>query len=252
MQFRAMKAEPMDDETFDSSLAMVLDDHLNLMDHLNMIPDGEVYHSTILLPPPIPAFKQEQPETAPQNNYQTHKATVMLPDANTTTTSTFQGVKQATKQNNISSGTGNGGGNNSESMFYYGAPEPMLRPMSATCQDVSFNYTGDNFMQVKVEPGLEQQQQHLQLCQKHTLQISTNSNGGIGSNGPANTRSYSRNDVAYYLTERLHPLDSTSMLQQQNQYEQQQQQYQYQQQFSRNQFEHPVSMLAAEHPFRSQ
>ncbi|KAF9948761.1 hypothetical protein BGZ70_002060, partial [Mortierella alpina] len=39
-----LKTEQMDDnEAFDSSLAMVLDDHLSLMDHLDMIPDIQVY-----------------------------------------------------------------------------------------------------------------------------------------------------------------------------------------------------------------
>ncbi|KAF8948376.1 hypothetical protein BGZ47_005332 [Haplosporangium gracile] len=41
----SLKVEDLDDDTFDSSLAMVLDDHLSLMDHLNMMPDVEVYQS---------------------------------------------------------------------------------------------------------------------------------------------------------------------------------------------------------------
>ncbi|KAK3831401.1 MAG: hypothetical protein JOS17DRAFT_144347 [Linnemannia elongata] len=43
----SLKVEDLDDDAFDSSLAMVLDDHLSLMDHLNMMPDVEVYQSQI-------------------------------------------------------------------------------------------------------------------------------------------------------------------------------------------------------------
>ncbi|KAF9980842.1 hypothetical protein BGZ75_007930 [Mortierella antarctica] len=43
-QLQQLKTEQMDDnEAFDSSLAMVLDDHLSLMDHLDMMPDIQVY-----------------------------------------------------------------------------------------------------------------------------------------------------------------------------------------------------------------
>ncbi|KAF9928342.1 hypothetical protein FBU30_002423 [Linnemannia zychae] len=43
----SLRVEELDDETFDSSLAMVLDDHLSLMDHLNMMPDVEVYQDQV-------------------------------------------------------------------------------------------------------------------------------------------------------------------------------------------------------------
>ncbi|KAF9572612.1 hypothetical protein EC968_009603 [Mortierella alpina] len=43
-QLQQLKTEQMDDnEAFDSTLAMVLDDHLSLMDHLDMMPDIQVY-----------------------------------------------------------------------------------------------------------------------------------------------------------------------------------------------------------------
>ncbi|CAO3571308.1 unnamed protein product [Mortierella alpina] len=46
-QVQQLKLEQMDDnEAFDSSLAMVLDDHLSLMDHLDMMPDIHVYGET--------------------------------------------------------------------------------------------------------------------------------------------------------------------------------------------------------------
>ncbi|KAG0376238.1 hypothetical protein BGX24_008048 [Mortierella sp. AD032] len=41
----SLKVEDLDDDNFDSSLAMVLDDHLSLMDHLSMMPNVEVYQS---------------------------------------------------------------------------------------------------------------------------------------------------------------------------------------------------------------
>ncbi|KAF9134155.1 hypothetical protein BGW39_007893 [Mortierella sp. 14UC] len=43
----SLKVEDLDDDAFDSSLAMVLDDHLSLMGHLNMMSDVEVYQNQI-------------------------------------------------------------------------------------------------------------------------------------------------------------------------------------------------------------
>ncbi|KAG9071144.1 hypothetical protein KI688_008687 [Linnemannia hyalina] len=43
----SLKVEDLEDDTFDTSLAMVLDDHLRLMDHLNMMPDVEVYQNQL-------------------------------------------------------------------------------------------------------------------------------------------------------------------------------------------------------------
>ncbi|KAF9183791.1 hypothetical protein BGZ51_003745 [Haplosporangium sp. Z 767] len=58
-QHQQLKVEQMDNEAFDSSLAMVLDDHLSLMDHLNLIPDVNSYSSELPMAPPMQPFKQD-------------------------------------------------------------------------------------------------------------------------------------------------------------------------------------------------
>ncbi|KAF9902575.1 hypothetical protein EC991_004786 [Linnemannia zychae] len=83
-----LKVEDLDDETFDSSLAMVVQDHLSLMDHLNMMPDVEVYQNEISAAaslirsaehPPQQVQKIEIPSSGPtgvhpsQHQYHPHR-----------------------------------------------------------------------------------------------------------------------------------------------------------------------------------
>ncbi|KAF9138440.1 hypothetical protein BGX30_009145 [Mortierella sp. GBA39] len=64
----SLKAEDLDDDTFDSSLAMVLDDHLSLMDHLNMMPDVEVYQNQLSSAASmIRPTEQQQPQQQQQH-----------------------------------------------------------------------------------------------------------------------------------------------------------------------------------------
>ncbi|KAG0015140.1 hypothetical protein BGZ80_010029 [Entomortierella chlamydospora] len=177
-----MKIEPMDDDAFDSSLAMVLDDHLTLMDHFNMIPEVEAYSNNPTLTI-MPQFKQENstissrfPGTVSKSLPSGNVAFGQLaPGSNTTTVNTNNDIKHDLKSNN-------------DLMFYFDTSE-ILRPESTLNQNPSFTYADHNVLQIKAEPGLLQRQQHQQT----------------------------QSSMSHYALERQHPFDPSPMLEQQQQ-----------------------------------
>ncbi|KAF9166440.1 hypothetical protein BGX20_000224 [Mortierella sp. AD010] len=225
-----MKIEPMDDDAFDSSSAMVLDDHLSLMDHLNMIPEAEAYSNNPTLTI-MPQFKQENStissrfpgtvskslssgnvafgQLAPGGHGSTplsttlSSLTVSAPSefaaigSNTTTVNTNNDIKHDLKSNN-------------DLMFYFDTSE-TLRPESTLNQNPSFTYADHNVLQIKVEPGLVQRQQHRQT----------------------------QSNMSHYALERQHPFDPSPMLEQQQQ-----------PQCDRQSFDHENSALSADYCYR--
>ncbi|KAF9094461.1 hypothetical protein BGX27_001460, partial [Mortierella sp. AM989] len=224
-----MKVEPIDDDAFDSSLAMVLDDHLSLMDHLNMIPEAEVYSENSTLPT-LPQFKQEDsalqsrfsrmvPKSFPSENAEYGHIAPNNHGAPPTSTM-FLGLAGSApsesavvvpNSNIIDPGnsTKHGPKRNNDLMFYFNAPE-ALQSRPGLSQNTPFTYANSDFLQIKVEPGFEHQQQ----C-KHT-----NSN------------------TLHYALERQHPFDPSPMSGQQ------------QQQCERQSFNHENPMLNAEYCYR--
>ncbi|KAF9344833.1 hypothetical protein BGX26_003846 [Mortierella sp. AD094] len=211
-----MKIEPMDDDAFDSSLAMVLDDHLSLMDHLNMIPEVEAYSDNSTLPT-IPQFKQENStissrftgtiskslssgnvafgHLAPGDHGSTPIST-MLSSLAVSTPSESTTIGSNTTANNPDNNIKHDLKSNNDLMFYFDASE-ALRPESALSQDAPFTYADHDFLQIKVEPGLAQQQQQLQP-QLHQQQ-------------------QQHSIMSHYTLERQHPFDPSPMLEQQQQ-----------------------------------
>ncbi|KAG0359013.1 hypothetical protein BGZ54_010166, partial [Gamsiella multidivaricata] len=135
-----LKPEPMDDHTFDSSMAMLLDDHLSLMDHLNMIPEAEVF------PEGLPMGSLSSSSSSPSAlQHQVHgivpsTTTNIMFSIATTVPSTSA---SCTKQDELAD----------DPLLYFDTSEP-IRPSAGLNQNTTFGYTGEGSFQVKVESGL--------------------------------------------------------------------------------------------------
>ncbi|KAF9308628.1 hypothetical protein BGZ91_007734, partial [Linnemannia elongata] len=254
-QHPSSDVEDLDGEAFDSSLAMVLDDHLSLMDHLNMMPDVEVYQDQLSSAASMMRLTEQQ---QPQPQQQHQKISV--------STSIFTGMHHQQQQQQRFQGPMSAPVISTHHQNLFGSSELYPAPASATPANNTFRSTvypalsdssvpspvssedpttGGELVMIKQEFGhqaphpLQQQQQQPMLYFDNSPLVmsegpqsagsSTGSNGDstTGSGGGSGSFGYVQDTSFMHI--KVEPdldLDSQHQLKQQQHHQQQQQQQQ--------------------------
>ncbi|KAG0057906.1 hypothetical protein BGZ89_001756, partial [Linnemannia elongata] len=250
----SLKVEDLDDEAFDSSLAMVLDDHLSLMDHLNMMPDVEVYQDQLSSSASMMRLtEQQQPQQQQQHQKISVSTSIFTGMHHHQQQQRFQALSDSSVPSTVSSDDPTTGGElvMIKQEFGHQAPHPLQQqqqqsmlyfdnsplvmsdgPQSAGSSTGSngdsttgsgggggsFGYVQDtSFMHIKVEPDLDLDSQHQLKQQQHHQQQQQQQQPQ-----PLTASS------SYYTTDRQHPFDVTPVQPQHQHHHQQQQQQQHQ------------------------
>ncbi|KAF9299241.1 hypothetical protein BGZ88_012208 [Linnemannia elongata] len=269
----SLKVEDLDDEAFDSSLAMVLDDHLSLMDHLNMMPDVEVYQDQLSSAASTMRLTEQQ---QPQPQQQHQKISV--------STSIFTGMHHHQQQQRFQ-GPMSAPVISTHHQNLFGSSELYPAPASATPANNTFRSTvypalsessvpspvssedpttGGELVMIKQEFGhqaphpLQQQQQQSMLYFDNSPLVmsegSQSAGSSIGSNGDSTTGSGGGSGSFGYVQDtsfmhiKVEPdldLDSQHQLKQQDHHQQQQQQQQPQPQTTSSSY----YTMDRQHPF---